>query len=80
MQSVFTCIHRFDSAFRSLLKVTEKYTCYTMSGKEKASIVEKIRGILAEANVVSAIIFGSFIELDSFRDIDVDRYRYLYQE
>jgi len=47
---------------------------YKMSLEEKRAIIEKLREILRAEDVRLAILFGSFVEADSFRDIDVAVY------
>jgi len=48
---------------------------YSLSGKEKNKVVNLIRGILSkEKHVLLAIIYESFVELSSFRDIDIAVY------
>lgn len=48
---------------------------YSLSAKEKRKVIDLIKKILSkEEQVLLAIIFGSFIELNSFRDIDIAIY------
>lgn len=48
---------------------------YSLSGKEKNKVINLIKEVLSkEKHVLLAIIFGSFIELSSFRDIDIAVY------
>jgi len=52
----------------------EHYKYYRLSLEERELIIERIRAILKEEGVPLAILFGSFIELDAFRDVDVAVY------
>ena len=52
----------------------EKYVYHTMSSSERALVMNKIREMLQKESIRLAIIFGSFIELNSFRDIDIAVY------
>jgi len=45
-----------------------------MSPEEKRAIIEKLKEVLRAEGVRLAILFGSFVEADSFRDIDVAVY------
>ena len=48
---------------------------YSLSAEEKRKVIGLIREILSkEEQVLLAIIFGSFIELSSFRDMDIAVY------
>jgi len=48
---------------------------YSLSAKEKRKVIDLIKKILSkEEQVLLAVIFGSFIELNSFRDIDIAIY------
>jgi len=52
-----------------------KYKYYKLTTKEKEEITQGIRRILVEdGRVLLALIYGSFIELDCFRDIDLAIY------
>jgi predicted nucleotidyltransferase len=51
-----------------------KYKYYRIGAKEKAKLIEELRRTLEEEGVSLAILFGSFIELSSYRDIDVAVY------
>lgn len=45
---------------------------WTLDGEEKQKVLEKIKMVLEKDDeVVFAIVHGSFIERDSFRDIDI---------
>ena len=52
----------------------EKFRYYMASREEKEAIIAKIRRVLEDEGVVLAVLFGSFVELDSFRDIDLAVY------
>ena len=47
---------------------------HRLSTSERERIVGKLREVLASEGVKLAIIFGSFVEMESFRDIDVAVY------
>ncbi|MEM0484768.1 MAG: nucleotidyltransferase domain-containing protein [Pyrobaculum sp.] len=51
-----------------------EYRYYTADAEKKREILEKLRGLLAARGVRLAVVFGSFVDLDSFRDIDVAIY------
>jgi predicted nucleotidyltransferase len=42
--------------------------------RKKEGVEEKIRQVLEKEDVLLAVIFGSFVEMDSFRDVDVAVY------
>ncbi len=53
----------------------QEFKYYTMSDEVKNKIVSTIREVLnKENNILLAILFGSFIELKTFRDIDLAIY------
>lgn len=52
----------------------ERFRYYVVGEEERRAIVAKIRRVLEDEGVPLAILFGSFIELSSFRDIDVAVY------
>ena len=54
--------------------LNERFRYYRVSKEERETIIAKIKKILEEENVLLAILFGSFVELNSFRDIDVAVY------
>lgn len=56
------------------MKVAEAYTYYTLGEGERVKVISKIREVLAKEGVSLAVVFGSFVELDSFRDIDIAIY------
>ena len=51
-----------------------KLRYYRLSQEEKKRVVEKLREALADEGVRLAILFGSFLEPDSFRDVDIAVY------
>jgi len=52
-----------------------EYRYFRLSEHEKEKILEIIREVLEqEDKVLLAIVFGSFVELESFRDIDIAVY------
>jgi len=51
-----------------------KLKYYRMDQEEKRRIVEKLREALLAEGIKLAILFGSFIEMESFRDIDIAVY------
>jgi len=55
--------------------LNDKLKYYTLSNEEKKTLLEKLKNILHGLSVELAIVFGSFVELDSFRDIDIAVYR-----
>ncbi|MEM1913608.1 MAG: nucleotidyltransferase domain-containing protein [Thermofilaceae archaeon] len=52
----------------------DRYRYYRLSPEERRTLKEAIRSTLEGRGVELAIIFGSFIELESFRDVDVAAY------
>ncbi|MCX8204982.1 MAG: nucleotidyltransferase domain-containing protein [Candidatus Nezhaarchaeota archaeon] len=50
------------------------YKYYRLKPEEREALIEGVRRVLEEEGVVLAIVFGSFTELDSFRDIDIAVY------
>ncbi len=49
-----------------------KFKYYELSPEEKEKVVNEIKNVLSRYDkILLAIIFGSFIELSSFRDIDI---------
>ncbi len=52
----------------------EKFRYYMVSREEKEAIIAKIRKVLDDEGVLLAVLFGSFVELNSFRDIDIAVY------
>ncbi|MEM0225862.1 MAG: nucleotidyltransferase domain-containing protein [Thermofilaceae archaeon] len=52
----------------------DRYRYYRLSPEERRTLKEAIRSTLEGRGVELAIIFGSFIELESFRDVDVAVY------
>jgi len=52
----------------------DRYRYYRLSPEEKRALKEVIRSVLEKRGVELAIIFGSFTELESFRDVDVAVY------
>lgn len=52
----------------------ERYKYYRLNVKEKELVIRRIKAILEKEDVRLAILFGSFIELDAFRDVDVAVY------
>ncbi|MEM2795373.1 MAG: nucleotidyltransferase domain-containing protein [Thermofilaceae archaeon] len=53
---------------------SEHYRYYRLDPKEKEAVKKAVRKVLEEGDVELAIIFGSFVELESFRDVDVAVY------
>jgi len=58
----------------------EKFRYYVVSREEREAIVAKVREVLEDEGVLLAILFGSFVELDSFRDIDLAVYTRNYED
>jgi len=53
----------------------ERYKYYELSGEEREALIEAVRRVLGrDDRVLLAVIFGSFVELESFRDIDIAVY------
>ena len=52
----------------------EGYTYYSLSDKERELVISRIRDVLREFGVILGILFGSFVELGEFRDIDIAVY------
>jgi predicted nucleotidyltransferase len=55
--------------------LNDKLKYYVLSSEEKNTLLEKLKNILHSLSVELAVVFGSFVELDSFRDIDIAVYR-----
>lgn len=55
--------------------LNDKLKYYVLSSEEKNTLLEKLKNILYGLSVELAVVFGSFVELDSFRDIDIAVYR-----
>ncbi|MCL7401971.1 MAG: nucleotidyltransferase domain-containing protein [Thaumarchaeota archaeon] len=55
--------------------LNDKLKYYVLSSEEKNTLLEKLKNILHGLSVKLAVVFGSFVELDSFRDIDIAVYR-----
>ncbi len=52
-----------------------EYRYFRMNEHEKESVLNRVRELLMrEDKVLLAIVFGSFVELESFRDIDIAVY------
>ncbi|MEM4970832.1 MAG: nucleotidyltransferase domain-containing protein [Sulfolobales archaeon] len=51
-----------------------RFRYYRLGSEEKSRVIEKLRDTLVDKGVKLAILFGSFIEADSFRDIDIAVY------
>ncbi|ADM28655.1 DNA polymerase beta domain protein region [Ignisphaera aggregans DSM 17230] len=51
-----------------------KFRYYRMDQEEKRKVIEKLREVLQAEGIRLAILFGSFIEAESFRDIDIAIY------
>ena len=53
----------------------ERYRYYELSGEEREALIEAVRRVLGrDDRILLAVIFGSFVELESFRDIDIAVY------
>ncbi|MBS7636093.1 nucleotidyltransferase domain-containing protein [Candidatus Bathyarchaeota archaeon] len=50
------------------------YKYYKVDAEGKGLIIEKTRTVVEREGVPLAILFGSFVELDAFRDVDVAVY------
>ncbi len=55
--------------------LSERYRYYRLTVEEKRRVIDGIVEVLRAYHVELAVIFGSFVELDSFRDIDVAVYK-----
>ena len=53
---------------------SERYRYYRLDLREKEAVKETVREVLEEGGVELAIIFGSFVEMEYFRDVDVAVY------
>ncbi|GAB6945540.1 nucleotidyltransferase family protein [Vulcanisaeta sp. JCM 14467] len=53
---------------------SEGYTYYSLSDRERELVILRIRDVLREFGVALGILFGSFVELGEFRDIDIAIY------
>ncbi len=52
-----------------------EYRYFRMNEHEKERVLDRVRELLMhEDKVLLAIVFGSFVELESFRDIDIAVY------
>ena len=55
--------------------MNSELTYFSLNTEEKMKLISKIKEILSDnAQILLALVFGSFIELDSFRDIDIAVY------
>jgi predicted nucleotidyltransferase len=52
----------------------ERFRYYRLSENEKKLLLEKIRSILSRYGIELAIVFGSFVWEEVFRDIDIAIY------
>ena len=52
----------------------ERFRYYRVAREGREAIIAKIRKVLEDEGVSLAVLFGSFVELDSFRDIDLAVY------
>jgi len=53
---------------------SERYEYYRLSDQEKEAVIGRIVEVLRNENIPLALVFGSFVELNSFRDIDLAIY------
>ncbi|MEM1744126.1 MAG: nucleotidyltransferase domain-containing protein [Candidatus Nezhaarchaeales archaeon] len=53
---------------------SERYRYYRLDPREKGAVRGAVREVLEEGGVELAIIFGGFVEMESFRDVDVAVY------
>ncbi|MCG2863787.1 MAG: nucleotidyltransferase domain-containing protein [Vulcanisaeta sp.] len=52
-----------------------KYRYFRIDDAGRGRLIETIRSVVSEYNeVLLAVLFGSFIELDEFRDVDIGIY------
>jgi len=58
----------------SLHSLEEKYRYYSLGEGGREEVLNRIRGVLEKHDVGLAIIFGSFLSGNAFRDIDVAVY------
>jgi predicted nucleotidyltransferase len=54
----------------------ERFRYYRLSRDEKEALLKKIKEFLSRYDVDLAIVFGSFVEGEVFRDIDIAIYSY----
>jgi predicted nucleotidyltransferase len=54
----------------------ERFKYYRFSKNEKEVLLKKIKEFLSRYDIDLAIVFGSFVEGDVFRDIDIAIYSY----
>jgi predicted nucleotidyltransferase len=52
----------------------ERFRYYRLSRDEKEALLKKIKEFLSRYDVDLAIVFGSFVEGEVFRDIDIAIY------
>ena len=52
----------------------EGYRYYSLEEKEKEAVLSRVRVVLERRGVGLAILFGSFLEGEAFRDVDVAVY------
>ena len=52
----------------------EGYRYYSLKENEKKAVLDRVRKVLEKRSVGLAILFGSFLEGEAFRDVDVAVY------
>jgi len=52
----------------------EGYRYYSLKENEKRAVLDRVRKVLEKRSVELAILFGSFLEGEAFRDVDVAVY------
>ncbi|MGC8606593.1 MAG: nucleotidyltransferase family protein [Vulcanisaeta sp.] len=56
------------------MEFSGEYIYHSMRREERELIISRIRDILREYGISLGILFGSFVELNEFRDIDIAVY------
>ncbi|GAB6947836.1 hypothetical protein JCM16161A_19660 [Vulcanisaeta sp. JCM 16161] len=56
------------------MEFSGEYVYHSMDREERELIISRIRDILREYGISLGILFGSFVELNEFRDIDIAVY------
>jgi predicted nucleotidyltransferase len=77
LRRILDMLKSLSRGFRCLSEVfEERFRYYRFSKNEKEVLLKKIKEFLSRYDIDLAIVFGSFVEGDVFRDIDIAIYSY----